>query len=238
MPRWPKRTIEERFWSHVRKTDSCWYWQGAHDVGGYGQFMLSATCGHMKTHRLAWEWARGPIPAGMFICHNCDTPACVRPDHLFLGSNRDNMADMRAKGRSLTGDRNTMRQRPECVPRGERQGRSMLTAKQVQEIRQRFANGEQGQSLAQVFGVSRGLIYSIVRHRRWGHVDEAAPPLTRRVWNGSTVRSSKLTESSVVEIRRLYAAGHASLRMLSAQFGVAKSTIAAVVHRHAWQHIP
>lgn len=91
-------TVEERFWAKVDKTDDCWLWTAHRQATGYGQF--SPSPGHpVGAHRFAWELAHGPIPAGMYVCHHCDVRACVRVDHLFLGSPRDNMADMVAKGR-------------------------------------------------------------------------------------------------------------------------------------------
>lgn len=75
----------------------CWLWTGTANERGYGRVYSG---GRMwVAHRLSWTQANGPIPSGMFVCHKCDTPACVNPDHLFLGSPRDNVLDMVAKGR-------------------------------------------------------------------------------------------------------------------------------------------
>ena len=88
------------FFKHVDKTTDCWLWIGAR--GGlpprqYGKFNHSGTT--KSAHRFSWEIHNGSIPRGMCVCHKCDVPLCVNPDHLFVGSHKDNMQDMLQKGR-------------------------------------------------------------------------------------------------------------------------------------------
>jgi hypothetical protein len=92
--------INERFWSKVRKGDGCWEWVGSQDRQGYGEFVVSmGPRVRSRAHRVAWELTNGPIPDGLNACHRCDNPVCVRPDHIFIGTQRDNVRDAMAKGR-------------------------------------------------------------------------------------------------------------------------------------------
>lgn len=98
------RPISERFWRHVDKSGECWIWTGAHQPfgkahgAGYGNMNLGSGR-YAPTHRVSWELHNGPIPNGLWVLHRCDNPKCVRPEHLFLGTQRDNARDMMKKRR-------------------------------------------------------------------------------------------------------------------------------------------
>lgn len=101
---WPVRQtrkeplpIAERFWAKVDKSGDCWLWTGHKGSSGYGIFWIQRR--PTQAHRLAYELSIGPIPHGLFACHHCDNPPCVRPAHLFLGTAKDNYWDARTKGR-------------------------------------------------------------------------------------------------------------------------------------------
>src|SRR5689334_2841330 len=87
------------FWSYVEKGPSCWNWKGARTELGYGLISVPPHGRMMGAHRVAWALRHGAAPNDMFVCHKCDNPSCVNPDHLFLGTNSDNMRDCVAKGR-------------------------------------------------------------------------------------------------------------------------------------------
>ncbi|NUQ92859.1 MAG: HNH endonuclease [Gemmatimonadaceae bacterium] len=90
--------VATRFWQKVEKTETCWLWTGArYSATRYGQVILPGRVVR-GAHRVAWELTHGPIPDGLFVCHRCDNKQCVRPDHLFLGTPKDNTHDMIAKG--------------------------------------------------------------------------------------------------------------------------------------------
>lgn len=90
----------ERFWRYVAKGDGCWLWVGSKNGPGYGKIGAGGKGGRtVMAHRISWEIANGPVPEGLHVCHHCDVPACVRPDHLFVGTRSDNMRDAESKGR-------------------------------------------------------------------------------------------------------------------------------------------
>ena len=162
-----------RFWRKVVITDepdACWEWHGRLDEHGYGLAYPNGKAGGAEAaHRMAYRMTKGPIGDSLLICHTCDNPPCVRPDHLFQGTHNDNAQDRIAKGRSRSGP-------PLC---GSSNGRSKLTEAQVVEIRRLHAlrrgrSGARGEytvkQLALRFRVSRQTIVHIVTRRQWRHV--------------------------------------------------------------------
>ena len=161
------RVSPARFWERVNKTDTCWLWTGRVDRKGYGRCSIA---GHEQAHRLSYALHNGPIPTGMLVCHTCDNPACVNPDHLFLGSTRDNLADASRKGRMATGERNYRHNHPETVI-GELNPAAKLTEPDVKRIRERHAVGQATyRELADEYGVSLAAIGCVVNRRTWNHL--------------------------------------------------------------------
>jgi hypothetical protein len=99
--KFPQGPAEERFWRNVDKTGECWTWTGGRAIDGYGSFYADGA--GIAAHRFSYQLHNGPIPAGLVICHRCDNPPCVRPDHLFLGTQLDNVRDMFSKDRNVSG---------------------------------------------------------------------------------------------------------------------------------------
>lgn len=162
-----KRPPEERFWEKVDRSGgalACWLWlAGVFQSGdGYGAFTVTTGL-VVRAHRYAWELLCGPIPPGMEVCHNCptgDNPRCVNPAHMFLGTQTDNMRDMREKGRQG---------KPNPVM-GTRHHNAKLDPDAVRAIRVALAAGEAKTVIARRHGVDPATIANIERGRIWAHV--------------------------------------------------------------------
>lgn len=156
--------LEQRFWEKVAKRgpDECWLWTATFDHHGYGHIRVDGKS--LKAHRVAYELTYGPIPyedlEGNRVCvlHRCDTPACINPVRLRLGTAAENMAEMDARGRRVN-----------VSHRGEANGSAKLTAADARVIREWGPAGWTQLDLAAVFGVSRSAIQRVVRGETWAH---------------------------------------------------------------------
>ena len=158
-----------RFWSKVARRLGCWEWQAGVSTKGYGKFSVSP--GHdIGAHRFMYQLLYGPIPNGLYVCHHCDNPRCVRPDHLFLGTNSDNILDGVRKGRAATGDRSGPRLYPERMIRGEQHHSAKLTATDIVSIRAQAAQGIRPARIAKAFNVAHSSIAKILYGRSWRHI--------------------------------------------------------------------
>lgn len=138
------------------------FWIGVMKPNGYGSVSIQGK--KHNAHRVAWELAHGPVPPGMHVCHKCDTPLCVNPDHLFLGSRSDNMQDCVRKGRFFVVPR-------EYKCKGEKNGASKLSTFQVLKIRAlQQRTMEAYREAGKEYGVSVACIRGIVQGRTWKHV--------------------------------------------------------------------
>jgi len=241
------KTIEERFWPKVEKSDGCWLWRGGKGPRGYGWISLGRkNDGGESAHRVSWRLHFGEIPDGMFVCHRCDVRRCVNPTHLFLGTHEDNMRDMREKGRAPSGDRHGRRINPACVPVGEAVGTAKLSDASVAEILATyFAGGASTVDLAARYGVAATTVQKIVRGEQWEHIPRPAStaPIAelaranalRARPRGAANSNAKLTAESVAEIRSDYAAGNVSQRALAARYGVTQTAIYHVLRGRSWR---
>jgi predicted XRE-type DNA-binding protein len=162
------RPIVERFWAKVSKAgpDECWLWTGAVEVAGYGKLYIgrnaTGTARFVKAHRYSWELAHErAIPDGLYTLHSCDTPRCVNPAHLRVGTNADNIADRADRKRGK-----------EHRQQGESNDNAKLTEAQVREIiteLQRLPRRSQV-SIAEQFGVKQPQVSRIMLRQSWAHL--------------------------------------------------------------------
>ena len=161
--------FEKRFWNYIRKADKCWLWTGAVQNSGYG-YMNNQQHRKQTVHRISWELNYGSIPRHKLVCHHCDNKLCVRPSHLFIGTQADNLSDMVYKGRSLLGERHWSHLHPDWVTRGTKHGNAKLNPLFVKTIRRLNRAGFTYKELGARFGVSPTNIGAVVRRLTWRHV--------------------------------------------------------------------
>lgn len=150
-----KPTIDQRFFSKFDKCEGCWEWKGIIAKVGYGIFSIKGK--PIYAHRYSYEKFKGKIPKGMLICHTCDNPKCINPDHLFTGTYQDNTDDMIEKKRS----RNL---------RGSDCPHSKLNEKIVLKLREDYSKGKSIKDMAIEFHVSVSAITHAVKKIKWRHV--------------------------------------------------------------------
>lgn len=163
--------LEDRFWMKVDQSGDCWNWTGAIGSTGYGHITEGGAKGKTLTaSRVSYEIHYGKIEGQLFVLHKCDNPKCVRPDHLFLGTNKDNAHDMIGKGRSKLS---------RGIGSGEKSPTSKLNWSEVCQIRDLSKSGKSQRWIASHYGVGAMSINKIVRNIHWKTQGEKFPVLSK-----------------------------------------------------------
>lgn len=180
-----------RFWSSVRVGDGCWEWQGFRDQKGYGRFRPEGARRGLRfvAHRVSYTLERGDVPRGLFVCHHCDNPPCVRPSHLYAGTAQDNARDRSARGRAGAW------RHPESVPRGELAGNARLSNADVAEMRAAYRAGRSVLEIASTFGTVVAVARAALRGETYSCVSGAVAAAPERA--GLTSRQREVV--SIIE---------------------------------------
>lgn len=206
---------EEEFWSMAMPITEtgCLIWMGKSTNGGYGLYGTTKYGDRKKNiraHRLAWELTHGPIEDGPEVCHKCDVPPCINPDHLFLGTHHENMKDMSAKGRA---------------ERGERHHNAKLTSDEVIKIVKEYENGASVEFLAIKYEVWDAAISRILTGKRWQWLTGIK---TKTLSKGERRGSTKIRPSQVDSIKQQVSQG-LSQKEIADKYGVHQSTISRLL---------
>lgn len=220
----PIDELHKKFWERVatREGKACWEWKGSTHDFGYGlvRFWINGKQ-ERYAHRLSWYLHFGSL-GDAFVLHECDNPTCCRPNHLFLGSHVENMADMRAKGRH---------------PAGQRHPMAKLSTSQIEECRDRFQSGETLLSISRELGVSSATLHRAIYGKGWKGVGQ---PLTQTIFGrmgaGEAHRKAKLTEDDVRTARKKRADG-SSVTDLAREYGIKKAGMSKLLLGHNWKHV-
>lgn len=194
--------IKKRFWSNIDKRldAECWEWQKARHPKGYGMYEFKGMPTRW-THRIAWILTYGPIQKGLCVCHHCDNPPCCNPNHLFLGTPKDNSVDCATKGRK----------------------RQKLFESDIIEIRQLYAAGGITQSqIAEQFGIIKQTVSEIIAGEKWAWVKYLPS-------DGEKQLRTKISDNEVIAIREQYAAGGITQKEISCIYDVDPSVISRIV---------
>lgn len=145
----------ERFIQKVTKTDGCWLWNANKDEHGYGLVWIQNR--RYFAHRVSYQIHTAVEPGDLHVLHRCDNPSCVNPDHLFLGTQRDNVLDCAAKGRTS---------------RGEKRYSAKLTDETARRVIELRKSGVLIEAVAKMFGVSPATVSKVANRKIWKHVTQ------------------------------------------------------------------
>ena len=219
---------KQRFYSKIKKVDSgCHEWAICSRDGKYPSVRLHG--GYYKGSRVAYFLHAGEQPGEFCVCHHCDNPRCVNPEHLFLGTHADNMKDRGIKGRGN---------------RGEKVYCSKLSADVVKEIREiYYAGGVSQSSLSKQYGVCSKNISGIVNRKLWKHTAPMGVSDVKVIANGNRLRGEEVTQSvlkpdEVLSLREQHRAGTLDRKKEATRLGVTTPTISYLLKYKTWRHLP
>lgn len=211
---------------------SCWRWIGSIGTDGYGKAKrLGKT---IRAHRLVYSVFCGEIPAGHFVCHSCDNPLCVNPEHLWVGTHTENELDKTIKGRRSPSPSVS---HPESLLRGERHHKSKLTADLVEKIYLLGIENIPAEMIKKQLSlnIDKTSIQRIVSGTSWRHLKLAqkyGEPLPQNI--GERNPFSKLSSKSVLEIRN---SRHLGRKELALRYEVSEATISNILGGRTWKHV-
>lgn len=215
-----KKTLADRFWMKVIKTDGCWKWTGAKHPFGYGMIRAGGTQEKITSSRASWLVHFGDIPPGMMVCHKCDNPECTNPEHLFLGTGTDNMEDREDKSRGIRHFDQT-------------------TCNIIHTL---VTLGASIHSVARAFQVDRNVVRTAVKKGTMlppvfkRQVREPKPKSPPPIHVGEDNHKAKVTAEDVLQIRKMRADG-VPVKEIAALFPIGKSMIYHICTRRCWTHI-
>lgn len=213
----------DSFWNNVKKSDTCWVYGKSSSRWNYGHVTINGKS--VLAHRMSYTIHYGDIPNGMIVCHKCDNPPCINPDHLFLGAHKDNSIDMSNKGRG-------------SLKRGEKHPGAKLKEEDVKEIFK--LSGQLSQrAIAEKFNVTQGLVQRILKHKTWQNITSSLKSMSAvglaSNQKGSNSGRAKLSEKDVSIILKMK--GLKTSVQVGKEFNVTSGNIRSIWARRSWIHL-
>jgi hypothetical protein len=204
------KSLKYRLIAQCKIIGDCWIWQASKDRDGYGKLRFEGK--RIRAHRASFLVHNGEIPDNLCVLHKCDVPACINPDHLWLGTHADNSKDRHKKGRTVKGNAKI----------------TQAIADEIRLIRNRDKISQW--DIANKFGVTQACVWNVLQNKNWKTEGFHPTPILCK-------NNAKLTKSQVLEMRKLSKNG-TKLKALSQLFPQVKYlTISDIVHRRRWKHI-